>query len=158
MINGEGFLMSNRPKIIYMIILLWLSLSIIFIFWGYYSYTYVVRIPQWNDLGTLIPPLHFGYLLSTIVWFIFSSLFILFAYGTFKRDSWAWTTGIIISTVFIIIFAFMLAALMINAILFFDIFSVYGLITVVLSFLANIGISFLLTRPNAKIYFNKVGS
>ena len=150
--------MSNRPKIIYMIILLWLALSTIFILWGYYSYTYVVKIPQWNELGTLIPPLHFGYLLSTIVWFIFSSLFILFAYGTFKKDSWAWTTGIIISTVFIIIFAFMLAALMINAILFFDIFSVYGLISVVLSFLANIGISFLLTRPNAKIYFNKIGT
>jgi len=149
--------MSDRPKTVYIIILLWLALSAIFITWGGYSYTFVIKIPQWEkDLGTLIPPLHFGYLLSTIVWFIFSSLFILFAYGTFKRDSWAWTTGVIISTVFIVIFAFMLAALMVNAVLFFDIFSVSGLVSVILSFLANLGIVFFLTRPITKIYFNKI--
>ena len=106
--------MSNRPKSVYFIILLWLALSAIFIIWGGYSITFVLRIPHWSDLGTLIPPLHFGYLLATIVWFIFSSLFIIFAYGTFRKDSWAWTTGVIISTVFIVIFAFMLAALMVN--------------------------------------------
>ena len=96
--------MNNRPKIVYILILLWLALSTIFILWGGYSYTFVIRIPQWEELGSLIPPLHFGYLLATIVWLIFSFLFILFAYGTFRRDSWAWTTGVIISTVFIVIF------------------------------------------------------
>ncbi len=147
--------MNNRPKIVYILILLWLALSTIFILWAVYSYNFVIKIPQWEELRSLIPPLHFGYLLATIVWFIFSSLFILFAYGTLRGDSWAWTTGVIISTVFIAIFAFMLAALMINAILFFDIFSVSGLVTVVLSFLTNLGIVYILTRPAVKVYFNK---
>lgn len=145
--------MSERPNTIYILILLWLALSGIFVLWGIYSLVIVIQIPQWTELGVLQPPLLFGYLISTIVWFVFSSLFIIFSYATFRGDSWAWSTGIIISTIFLVIFGLMLGAFMVNAILFLDWFSVSGLITVVISFITDIGIVLYLTRPITKLYF-----
>ena len=146
--------MSKRPKIIYILILLWLALSVIFVMWGAFSLSIVMQVRSLPKLPEYFTPqLHFGYLISTIVWFVFSSLFIIFSYATFRRDSWAWTTGIIISTIFLVIFGLMLAAFMINAIMFRDWFSIAGLITVVLSFIIDLGIIFYLTRVPIKLYF-----
>ncbi len=146
--------MSERPKVIYILILLWLSLSVIFVNWGSYSLSVVLQIPNWEKwLGELLPQLNFGYLISAIVWFVFSAVFILFAYGTFRKELWVWTTGVIISTIFLAIFGLMLGAFMVNAIMFLDMFSVAGLVTVVLSFIIDIGIVFYLTRPAIKLYF-----
>lgn len=145
--------MNERPKIVYILILLWIALSVIFVIWGVFSLAIVIQIPTWQEIRPVIPQLHFGYLISTIVWFVFSSLFIIFSYATFRRDSWAWTTGIIISTIFLVIFGLMLAAFMINAIMFLDWFSIAGLITVVLSFIIDLGIIFYLTRAPIKLYF-----
>ena len=145
--------MNERPKILYILILLWIALSVIFVMWGVFSLIIVIQIPTWEEIRPVIPQLHFGYLISTIVWFVFSSLFIIFSYATFRRDSWAWTTGIIISTIFLVIFGLMLAAFMINAIMFLDWFSIAGLITVVLSFIIDLGIIFYLTRVPIKLYF-----
>ena len=150
----KGEYMSKRSKNIYILILLWLALSVIFVMWGTFSLITVIQIRSWPGLGEYFTPqFHFGYLISTIVWFVFSSLFIIFAYGTFKKDSWVWTTGIIISTIFLAIFGFMLGAFMVNALMFLDWFSVSGLITVVISFIIDIGIVFYLTRPAIKLYF-----
>jgi len=121
--------------------------------WGSFSLIIVTQIPNWENLGLLKPQLFFGFLIATIVWFVFSTLFIIFAYATFRGDLWAWTTGVIISTIFLVVFGIMLAAFMINAILFLDWFSVFGLITVSLSFLIDLGIVFHLTRPVVKLYF-----
>jgi hypothetical protein len=52
----------------------------------------------------------------------------------------------------------MLGAFIVNAIRFLDWFSVYGLITVVLSFITDIGIVVYLTRPATKLYFIKINS
>jgi len=145
--------MNGKPKNIYILILLWLALSAIFVMWGGFSLVIVLQIPSWHELEPLLPQIHFGYLISTIVWFVFSSLFILFAYGTLRGDSWVWATGIIISTIFLAIFGLMLAAFMVNAVMFLDWFSVAGLVTVVLSFLTDLGIIFYLTRPATKLYF-----
>jgi len=145
--------MNEKPKNIYILILLWLALSTIFVMWGGFSLVIVLQIPSWHELGPLLPQLHVGYLISTIVWFVFSSLFILFAYGTLRGDGWVWTTGIIISTIFLAIFGLMLAAFMVNAVMFLDWFSVAGLVSVVLSFLTDLGIIFYLTRPATKLYF-----
>jgi hypothetical protein len=151
--------MSERPRNVYILILLWLALSGIFVLWAGYSLLIFIEIPGWEaDLGGLLYPVHFGYLISTIVWFVFSFLFVIFSYATFKGDGWAWTTGIIISTIFLIVFGLMLAAFIVNAIRFLDWFSVYGLITVILSFLTDIGIVIYLTRPLTKIYFAKINS
>jgi hypothetical protein len=149
---GRKF-MNERPKIVYILILLWIALSVIFVSWGVFSLAIVIQIPTWQEIRPVISQLHFGFLISTIVWFVFSSLFIIFSYATFRRDSWAWTTGIIISTIFLAIFGLMLAAFMINAIMFRDWFSIAGLITVVLSFIIDLGIIFYLTRAPIKLYF-----
>lgn len=150
--------MSERPRTIYILLLLWISLSGIFVLWGIYSLVILIQVPEWTELGALQEPIHFGYLLSTIVWFVFSSLFIIFSYATFRGDSWAWTTGVIISTIFLIIFGLMLGSFMVNALLFLDWFSVAGLVTVVISFIIDIGIVIYLTRPMTKLYFAKINS
>jgi hypothetical protein len=147
-------LMVQKSRNIYILMLLWLALSAIFVMWGGYSLIIVLLIPRWEQwLVELTPQVHFGFLISTIVWFVFSSLFLLFAYGTFKRDRWVWTSGIIISTIFLVVFGLMLGAFMVNAVMYLDWFSVTGLITVVLSFITDIGIVFYLTRPETKIFF-----
>ena len=146
--------MVERSKNIYILVLLWLALSAIFVMWGGYSLIIVLLIPRWEQwLVELTPQVHFGFLISTIVWFVFSSLFLLFAYGTFKREHWVWTSGLIISTIFLVVFGLMLGAFMVNAAMFLDWFSVTGLITVVLSFITDIGIIFYLTRPDTKLFF-----
>jgi hypothetical protein len=48
----------------------------------------------------------------------------------------------------------MLLSFMINAILFLDIFSIWGLVTTGLSCFIDLGIVFFLTRPVIKIYFS----
>jgi len=145
--------MKKRPASIYILILLWLTLSTMFILWGVFSLSVVIEVPRWLSLGTLRPQVYFGYLISTIIWFVFSSLFLIFAYGTFRGDSWTWTTGLIVSTIFLAVFGLMLAAFIITAITFLDWFSVQGLITVILSLLADLGIVYFLTRPIDKMYF-----
>lgn len=147
--------MTKRPKTVYMLILLWLILSVIFIAWGGISLGIVLQVPTWTELNEyFISQFHFGYLVSTIVWFVFSSLFIIFSYGTFRADSWVWTTGLIISTIFLVVFSFMLFAFVVNALRFYDQFSVLGLTTVLLGFVVDLGIIFYITRPKTKIYFN----
>jgi len=150
----------DKPRIVYIIGLLWLALSTFFIFWGVYSFTIVIDIPNWDLAagGSDILPsiLHFGYTMSTIAWFVFSSLFIVFAYGTVRGDHWVWSTGLIFSTIFLALFGLMLTAFMINAVAYPNIFSVGGLITTIIAFLIDLGIVFFLTRPNAKIYFGEI--
>ena len=151
--------MSERPRSLLLLCLLWLGLSAIFVIWGGYSLVVFINIPLWTEeLGGLLYPVHFGYLISTIVWFVFSSLFVIFSYATYRGDTWAWTTGIIISTIFLIVFGLMLGSFIVNAIRFLDWFSVYGLITVILSFITDIGIVVYLTRPTTKLYFAKISS
>jgi hypothetical protein len=153
--------MFGKPKAIYILLLLWLVISGIFIMWGAYSLYIVKDIPEWTEAAEgglsveLVSILHFGFLTSTILWFVFSFIFIIFFYGTVKADTWVWTTGLIISTIFMAIFALMLASFMVNAIMFRTTFSVLGLVTVVLSFLTNLGIIFHLTRPATKKYFHE---
>ena len=147
--------MTERPRLVYILILLWLALSCIFVLWGSYSLLILVQIPSWENFldSSILPPLHFGYLMGTIVWFMFSILFVVFAYGTFKTKSWVWTAGLIITTIFLVVFGLMLTSLMITAMQFRDLFSVAGLTTTVLALLADIGIVFCITRPVIKLYF-----
>ena len=145
--------MKKRPLTIYILILLWLILSIMFVLWGIFSLSVVIEVPGWISLRTLQPQVYFGYLISTIIWFVFSSMFLIFAYGTFRGDSWTWSTGLIFSTIFLAVFSLMLAAFIVTALAFLDWFSVSGLITVVLSLLADLGIVYFLTRPVDKVYF-----
>lgn len=148
--------MNKRPKFLYILVFLWPLLSLIFIIWGAYSLTFVLDIPNWGNppgLEIVYQMLYFGTLISAVTWLVFACLFILFSYLSLKAKSWAWTTGLIISTIFIIILGLMLVAFMITAIIFLDFFPVFGLITVVIAFLIDLGIVYSLTRPQIKIYF-----
>jgi len=145
--------MNKKAKNVYILASLWFLLCVIFLNWGYYSLVTVLQIPDWREVSSLLPILYFSFLISTIVWFVFACLFLIFSYGTLKGKSWVWTTGIIISTIFIVVFVLMLASFMATALLFLDWFSVYGLTTVVISLLIDLGILYFLTRPSIKIYF-----
>ena len=163
-IFGAGTV-TERPKVIYILIMLWLILSAIFIALGIYSLAVVIDVPSWSadvpdcdpdfkeSFNRIIPIIHFGYLMATIIWFVFSSVFLVVAYGTLKKYHWVWTTGLILTTIFLVIFALMLTAFIINALRFFDEFSVLGLITIIISFITDLGLVFYLTRPNTKQYF-----
>jgi len=145
----------EKPKLVYTLVLLWIALSAIFVIWGGYSLTIVIDLPNWSLNEILISILYFGYTLSTIIWFVFSSLFIIFAYGTFRGESWVWTTGVILTTIFLAVFGLMLVSFMVTAVLYPNIFSLMGLETTILAFLIDLGIVFHLTRPVVKIYFEK---
>ena len=147
--------MADKPRSIYIVSLLWLCLSVIFVLWGIFSLDILLDVTRWKELGTLVPLLFFGFLISTVSWFVFSSIFIILSYATFRKDSWAWSSGIILSTIFLAIFGLMLAAFMVTAVLFLDFFSVAGLVTVVISFIIDLGIIFYLTRPVVKLYLLK---
>jgi len=144
--------MNDKPSSIYILSLLWLALSAIFVLWGIFSLNILINVGEWIELGSLVPILFFGFLISTISWFVFSSIFIILAYASYRKDSWAWSSGIILSTIFLAIFGLMLAAFMVTAILFLNFFSVAGLISVVISFITDLGIIFYLTRPKTKLY------
>ena len=147
--------MTEKPRAIYIVSALWLVLALIFILWGIYSLDILVDVSKWKELGSLVPVLFFGFLISTISWFVFSSIFVILSYASFRKDSWAWSTGVIISTIFLAIFGLMLAAFMITAVLFLDFFSVAGLVSVVISFITDLGVIFYLTRPSVKIFLLK---
>lgn len=152
--------MRERPNCLYLLVVLWPLLSIIFICWGVYSLTLVVQIPSWdipaNQEGMIViyQMLYFGTLISTITWIVFSGLFFVFSYAIWTAKTWAWTAGVIISTIFLIILGMMLAAFMVTTIVYLDFFPALGLITVVLALLLNLGIIYSLTRPEMKLFID----
>jgi len=146
---------DSKPKAVYFLVALWFSLSAMFLMWGGYSLSILINIPSWGaELpSTLVPIIFFGYTMSSIVWLVFSSIFIIIAYGTLRVDTWVWTTSMIISTIFLAIFSLMLISFMINIIFYLDEFAKVGLISTILTFLIDLGIIFFLTRPSIKLYF-----
>jgi len=152
----------ERPRNIIILIILWSSLSLIFLLWASWSLSTVLDIPEWinevpssihGPFSQIVPIIHFGYLMSTIFFFVFSAVFIIISYGTFKNDSWVWTTSLILTTIFLAVFALMLASFIINVLIFRDDFSIEGLTTVIITLLIDLGIIFYLTRPKTKLYF-----
>lgn len=153
--------MFGKPKTIYILVFLWAALAGIILLWGMYSFITLLDIPNWSSeppiefqeaFEVIVPVLHFGYLLSTIIFSVFSFVFIILGYGTLKKDQWVWTTGLILSTIFLVIFGLMLASFMINVLIFKDDFSIIGLITVIITFITDLGVIFYLTRPITKKY------
>jgi hypothetical protein len=149
---------------VYVLIILWVALAGIFLIWGINSFIVLIDIPTWSDefvftpleqeiFNTIIPVLHIGYLTSTIIAFVFAFVYVIVAYGIFKKDTWVWSAGLIFSTIFLAIFGLLLSSFMINTIIFRDEFSIIGLMIVIIAFITNLGIVFFHTRPNTKIYF-----
>ena len=154
--------MANKNKTIYILIILWITLAALFCIWGMISLITLIDIPGWrgevpisfqDQFDNIIPILYVGYLTSTSIALVFSSVFVIVAYGIFRKDNWVWSTGLIFSTIFLAIFAFLLTSFMINAAIFKDEFSIIGLIIVITAFLTDLGVIFFHTRPATKMYF-----
>ena len=149
--------MIERSRPIITLIILWVLLASIFLILGQYSASLVLDIPAWKFEGLhqdVVSMLFFGSLMSTIVWFVFAGMFIIFAYGTYKADNWVWTTGIIIITTFLAVFALMIASFMVTVWLIPTNFSTQGLSIMVILIFIDLGIIYLLTRPAIRLYFN----
>lgn len=154
--------MTGKNRTIYSLILMWTILAGLFMIWGMNSLITLIEIPSWSTeppvefqetFTKIVPILHLGYLTSTTIALVFSSVFIIIAYGIFRKDKWVWSTGLIFSTIFLTIFGFLLASFMINVAIFKDDFSIIGLIIVIIAFLTDLGVVFLHTRPATKLYF-----
>ena len=129
-------------------------LGIMFIIIGSYSLDISMSINKNPDALSLYwtAMLFFGAFFLTTALIIFGCIFLIFAYETFKGKAWAWNAGIIISTIFIVIFGFMLGSITITALLFLHKFTIQTLVAVMILFLSDLGIIFLITRPNIKVY------
>jgi len=149
---------EKKPGLVYALVILWLLLSGIFIAWGGFSLIFVSLVPNWppSKLFVIDPMFYFGAFLSTITWFFFSCVLFVFSYGTLKKKRWAWRGGIIVSTIFVILLGLMLAAFIVTAIMFPNLFSVAGLSGVMLALLIDLGIIFCITRPSVKLHFGEV--
>jgi len=149
----------NKPKYLISLVLLWILFGTIFLYLGLSSLTLTMWIfsPEYDALimpSWVTPMIFFMTFTETITLLVFGCIFAFFAYETYHCKSWVWNAGIIVSTIFIVIFSFLLASLMITALLFTDEFSVQTLITIMLTFLVDLGIIFVITRPNIKSIFH----
>ena len=129
--------MTDKNKTIYILILLWVTLAGLFLIWGVNSFMTLIDVPNWPaevppsfqvKFDKIVPILYVGYLTSTSIALVFSSVFIIVAYAIYRKEHWVWSTGLIFSTIFLTIFGFLLASFMINAVIFKDEFSIIGLI------------------------------
>ena len=154
--------MTEKNKTIYILILLWAVLAGLFLIWGINSLITLIDIPGWRgevpssfqeQFDKIVPILYVGYLTSTSIALVFSSVFVIVAYGIFRKEKWVWSTGLIFSTIFLTIFGFLLASFMINAAIFKDEFSIIGLIIIIIAFITDLGVIFFHTRPTTKLYF-----
>jgi hypothetical protein len=112
-------------------------------------------IPSWplNGPASLYPILLFGTIVTSVVFVAFACLFFIFSYGTYMGKKWVWTIGVILSSLFLIIFGLMLGSFMVTAIVFPGFFSIAGLNTVVIAFILDLGVIYFITRPDIKLFF-----
>ena len=147
--------MSGKPRTLYLLIALWALLGTIFIILGVYSLQLLMSIlstgnfeAEWSAM------LFFEMFFLTTSLLIFGGIFLIFSYETFKVKSWVWNAGIIISTIFIVIFSFMLASTTLTALIYKNEFAIQTLVSVMISLFVDIGIVFLITRPSVKVYMH----
>lgn len=144
--------MNDKPKLLYALSTLWALLGLIFLILGVLSLFLAIYIlsPE-SEYSSFYPMLFFGAFFLTTALLVFGCIFVIFAYETYKAKMWAWNAGVIISTIFIVIFSFMLGSIMITALLFRDpYFSIPVLLVIMIVFLNDLGIIFLITRPIIK--------
>ncbi len=149
--------MPKKPFVLHLLISLWLIFSSIFIIFAYYSFEMVLNVLQWSVTNPSFydPMVFFSYLMFAISMLVFGVIFIIFSYETYKGRKWVWNAGIIFSTIFLVIFGFLMVSLMITALVFMDTrFSIPMLIAVMIAFLTDLGIIFFVTRPNVKAYLH----
>ena len=148
--------MAKRPIHAYLLVILYCSLSAIFLIWSAYAYSIFIQVPSWvaTENINFVSFSYWIYLIGTVVWFGFAVFFMVLLYGMFKKLGWAWTTSLILTTLKMVIYSIMVITFMIVLVKYQSIFSVVGVITSTFALLIDICIVFLLTRPITKQYFN----
>ena len=162
---GEVKQDMKKPKLLYLLIFAWIIFGIVFYILGYWSFTIAQYLSSSaGDSASEAflawrPMMFFGTLFIFTAMFVFGSIFFIFAYEAYKGKSWIWSAGIIISTIFLVIFSFMMAALMVTAYVFKDPdFSIPSLIIIMIAFLTDLSVLFLTTRPNIRSFLKSEGS
>lgn len=147
--------MSNKPQTVKFVIFLSLFLFIILFYWGSFALDLLIKIPGWEDtLGTdLTSIFYWVFFIGALIWFGASGLILYLLYGIMKKKSWGLTVTIILSTLMIISFGIMLTGFIAVLLLFQNLFSTVGLITVNIAILVDLALIFFLTRPSTKRYF-----
>ena len=149
--------MSEKPNTLYLLITLWALLGAIFIILGVYSLElsmYILSTAAFPENWSAM--LFFEMFFLTTSLLIFGGIFLIFSYETFRVKSWVWDAGIIISTIFIVIFSFMLASTTLTTLIYQNDFAIQTLIAVMISLFVDLGIVFLITRPSIKVYMHDV--
>jgi hypothetical protein len=151
--------MGEKPKSVYYLVLLLITLFLMFVIWGWYAEAILVNIPSWTTGVCQLEPsfaanLYWIFLIGTILWFGSAGLMLIIAYGLIKKKHWAWTTAMIINSLCLFAFGIMLAAFMVAVLIFQDLFSITGIVTSVLALIVDIAIVYLLTRNETKKYYN----
>ena len=151
---GRGKIKVNdKPNLIYLGSLAWIIFGIEFLVIGFFSMDMVQFIlsPE-SGYSDWYPMIFFGYFLILTTLFVFGVIFVIFGVEFLRGKSWAWSAGVLISTIFLVIFGFMLGSLMITALLFMDPFSIPTLVLMMITLLIDLGVLFLTTRPKVKIF------
>lgn len=152
--------MFKKPTYLISLVIMWAIFGIIFIVMGLLSLNLTIWIfspeyANYNITDWATSMIFFMTFTETTTLMAFGSLFLIFSYETYKVKSWVWSAGLIISTIFLVIFSFLLASLMITTLIFPNDFTVPALIETMVTFLTDLGIIFLLTRPSIKLYFEQ---
>ena len=155
-----GEQMLNKPRYIILLVILWAIFGVIFVTLGLLSLNTTIAVFSEYESYKIqedwaISMIFFMTFTETTTLLVFGSIFLIFSYETYKVKSWVWNAGLIISTIFLVIFSFLLASLMITTLIFLNEVTVSALINIMLTFLVDLGIIFLLTRPSIKMYFEK---
>jgi len=152
--------MNQKPKIIYILVILWIAIGVLFI--G----TAVTRTLNHLDyldsigasaMGQFTTTMTFSYVLYTILFIIIVTLSFLLAYGSFIKKSQSWLIGIILSS-FLLFFVFQaiyligIGVIMENLDQMFNNFE-YVAYVLMLFFVPCLMV--ILTRPVVKAYFGK---
>lgn len=154
--------MNQKPKIIYILIILWIVISVLFIGIAIKRtldhLDYLDSISAFETVPFPITAITtFSYILYTILSTIIIALSFILAYGTFIKKSWSWLIGIILSS-FLAFFAFTAIHLIGSGVIMENLdqtFNNFESVAYILMLFFVPCLMVLLTRPGVKTYFGK---
>ena len=154
--------MNQKPKIIYILVILWIAIGVLFIGTAVkrtLDYLDYLDLTDASAMGqfTFTTAMTFSYVLYTILFIIIVTLSFLLAYGSFIKKSRSWLIGIILSS-FLIFFVFQAIYLIGGGIIMENLdqmFNNFEYVAYVLMLFFVPCLMVILTRPVVKAYFGK---
>jgi len=154
-------MMTEKSKIIYILVILWIVIGVLFIGTAVQKISeYLNVIDSFGGFGSpddITKSMTFSYVVYTTQFIIIIALSFILAYSSFRKKSQSWLIGIILSS-FLIHFVVQAIYFIGFAIIrenFGLIFSNFEYITYMLMLFIVPCVIFILTRPKVKEYFGK---